>query len=56
MCNIGALVSVRKASTADLVVSRENLKTQASSNSNATLRCGKYFISRVSWFKPEIIS
>ena len=32
MCNIGALVSVWKAFTADLMVSREIGKTQATSN------------------------
>ena len=40
-CNIEAFVSVWKASTADLMVSRENVKTQATSNaSNETPRFG----------------
>ena len=39
MCNIGALVSVWKASRADLMVSWENVKKQVSSNaSNETPR------------------
>ena len=38
MFNIGAVVSVGMASTADLMVSRENFKTQGTSNaSNETL-------------------
>ena len=64
MCNIETLVFARKASTADLMVSRETLKTPATSNAvqfnnyqcnlsderNATLKCGDFFKSRVSWF------
>ena len=34
MCNIGALVSVWKASTAVLAVSWDNVKTQATSNAS----------------------
>ena len=45
MCNIGALVSVWKASTADLMVSMENVKTHLTSNaSNETLRFGAWYI------------
>ena len=39
MCNIWALVSVWKTSTTDIIGSRENIKTQATSNtSNETPR------------------
>ena len=39
MCNIGALVSEWKASTADLMVSRECVKTPVTSNASIeTLR------------------
>ena len=52
MCNIGALVSVWKASTADLMVSRENVKTQATSNaSNETPRFGAWF-----FLEPVLVS
>ena len=49
MCNIGTLVSVRKASTADLMVSRRNGKTQVTSNaSNETPRFDAvYFLEAV---------
>ena len=39
MCNIGALVSVWQASTAAPMVSRENAKTQATSNASNETSC-----------------
>ena len=56
MCKIGALVSVWKASTADLMVSRENVTTQVTSNaSNAFERFVLFFsVNRCKIFFWEI--